>query len=329
MASAIGVLSGMFKAVIGCGAGFSGNAGQIPYNNAHFNYVGIVGDLDMNYQEMFQAKEWLDKIGLKNQLFIFHGDHRWPDAELVLNSFDWLYLQDYLQGQVEKDEDFLGQYLSDELKRAEGFLNNGQPLHAVQVYENAFENLNGEFDLDSITDKIREIKSSKTYKNAQKAADDIAVLEKEWTEKLIGRIRKETEKQKIPSDFKWWAKELKKLDEDFVRSENELYRNMGKRLQSMIFAVAIEDLEATVAAINAFEVDYYASLLEANWSDNPYVHFRIARAYALINKDDKAVNSLKKAISKGWDNKQAILNTKAFDHIRKGEEFLALMEQLQ
>ena len=329
LASTIGVLSGLFRSVIACGAGFSGNAGQIPYNNAHFNYVGIVGDQDMNYQEMFQVQDWLNNIGLINQLYIFKGDHRWPDPELVLKSFDWIYLQDYLQGLVQKDENFLRTYLSDELRRADNLQNNGQLLLAVKVYENTLDDLGSEFELDSIADKIREIKTTKAFRNAQKATEEVAVLEKEWTDKLIGRIRKETEKQKIPADFKWWNKELEKLAEEYTRSENEIYSNLGKRLQSMIFAVCIEDLEATVAVKNEFEVEYYASLLQANWSDNAWIYFRIARAYALLNKDDKAIYSLQMAVSKGWESKPAILNTRAFDHLRENQEFQALMEQFQ
>ena len=65
LASTIGVLSGLFKGVIGCGAAFSANPAQAPYAKDHFNFVGIIGDLDMNYQEMFRAKDWLNRLGLK------------------------------------------------------------------------------------------------------------------------------------------------------------------------------------------------------------------------------------------------------------------------
>ena len=71
LASAIGVISGAFKGVVGCGAAFSSNPGQMPYASDHFYYAGLVGKLDMNYQEMIQAGQWLNKIGLPNEIITF------------------------------------------------------------------------------------------------------------------------------------------------------------------------------------------------------------------------------------------------------------------
>ena len=161
LASTIGVLSGLFKGVIGCGAAFSANPVQAPYTKDHFNYVGIVGDLDMNYQEMFRAKEWLNKLGLNNQLYTFNGDHRWPDANLILAAFDWFKLQDILEGRVQKDEVFLKDYLSNQVLSALKFLETGQPYLAVRIYEQTHQDLGNVLELDSITVKVNKLKSSK------------------------------------------------------------------------------------------------------------------------------------------------------------------------
>ena len=329
LASTIGVLSGLFKGVIGCGAAFSANPAQAPYTNDHFYYVGIVGDLDMNYQEMFRAKDWLDKIGLTNQLFTFNGDHRWPDEDLILSAFDWFNLQDYLKGKIAKDEAFMKDYLSVQLSRAQHAAQQGHAFLAVQIYEKTVQDLDGEFELDSIRVKVNDLKSSKEFKKAEKEANSIAELETRWRDKLISRVRDELEKEKIPKDFKWWYKELGKLEEDYTNSNVLIYQNMGKRLQSMIFAVCIENLQAAVAEKNRFEVDYYSALMQANWADNAFVYYRSAVASASLDDDDLALDLLEKAILKGWENKQWILNTKAFDHLKNNNRFLELMQRLQ
>ena len=329
LASTIGVLSGLFKGVIGCGAAFSANPAQAPYSSDHFNYVGIVGDLDMNYHEMFRAKEWLDRLGLTNQLLTFNGDHRWPDADLILNAFDWFKLQDYLKGGIRKDEVFLKEYVSTQLSIAQKSVKNGQSFRAVQIYEKTLQDLAGEIDLDSITVKVNQLKGSTEFKKAKKEANSIADLETRWRDKLIGKIRNDLEKRKIPNDFKWWQKELGKLDEDYTKSDVLIYQNMGQRLQSMIFAVCIENLQAAVAQKNKFEVEYYSALMQANWSDNAFVYYRTAVAFASLGDDDIAMGHLEEAIVKGWENKQWILNTKAFDHLRNNDRFLELIERLQ
>ena len=329
LASTIGVLSGLFKAVIGCGAAFSVNPSQAPYSTDHFNYVGIVGELDMNYQEMFRAREWLNRIGLSNQLYTFNGEHRWPDPDLLLISFDWLKLQDYLDGIAPKDEAFLDEYLSTQLLRAQESIKNRQLHLTVQIYEKTLQDLGRDFDLDSISTKVQKLKASKEFKRVQKEANAIADLEKQWTEKLTGRIRSEVEKKRLPKDFKWWAKELGKLDKEYAQSDLLVNRNMGKRLQSMIFAVCIETLELSVANKNVFEVDYYTSLMQANWPDNAFISYRSAKAFASLGQDDRALHNLEQAILKGWDNKQWILHNRAFHHLRNNDKFQELMGQLK
>ena len=325
LASTIGVLSGLFKAVIGCGAAFSVNPGQVPYSNDHFNYVGIVGELDMNYQEMFRAKEWLDRIGLTNQLYTFAGEHRWPDPDLLLNSLDWLALQDFLDGKTAKDQAFLDEYLTTQLLRAQESTRKGQLHLAVQIYEKTLQDLGREFDLDSISVKLRTLKTSKEFKKVRKEANAIADLEQEWTNKLTGRIRSELEKKVLPKDFKWWVKELAKLDQEYTQSEVLVNRNMGKRLQSMIFAVCIENLELSVANKNTFEVEYYSSLMQVNWPENAFISYRVAKAFASLGEDKRALEHLEQALLNGWENTEWIWNNQAFYHLRTNNKFRELM----
>ena len=329
LASTIGVLSGLFNGIIGCGAAFSANPSQMPYAKDHFNYVGIVGDLDMNYQEMFRAKDWLDRLGLKNQLYTFNGDHRWPDADLILNAFEWFKLQDYLEGSTAKDPAFINDYLRTQIVKAQEYSGAGQPYRAVQIYEQTIQDLGSEFVLDSLAASVDLLRNSKEFKKAKKEVSSIANLETEWSDKFVGRISNELGREKVPKDFKWWQRELGKLDEEYSQSEVSVYQNMGKRLQSMIFAVSIESLQVAVARKNNFEVDYYSALMHANWPDNAFVYYRTASAYASLGNNDKALENLEKSILNGWENKQWILNTKAFNHLRNNSRFLELVEQLQ
>jgi len=53
LATTIAALTNSVQGVIGCGAGFMTNIQEIENRNS-FSYVGLVGDEDMNYQEMFK-----------------------------------------------------------------------------------------------------------------------------------------------------------------------------------------------------------------------------------------------------------------------------------
>ncbi len=329
LASTIGVLSGSFKGVVGCGAAFSVNAGQMPYNSDHFYYVGLVGHLDMNYQEMFQASDWLSRIGLPHEIITFEGDHRWPDPEDILLAFDWFYLQDIKNGNRPRDEVFLNEYLSSQLSKAQLLLKEKQLSDAVRTYDRISQNLGPYFTLDSLAQKTKGIKRSKEFKRSLRELEKIEKEEQIWTDKLIGRIRKELETEQIPQDFSWWRKELGVLNEDVAQNDLKAYQYMGKRLQNMIFAVSIENLDAAVANRNEKEVAYYTRLMMANWPENAFVCFRIASSHATLGHDVKALDYLSQAIDHGWKNKDWILNTQAFRRLQGNKEFQSLLEQIQ
>ena len=205
---------------------------------------------------------------------------------------------------------------------------DGELLDAVNNYDKIVTDLGNHFTLDSISTRSRQLKQTREYKKALKERDHIAIQEKAWSDKLIGRIRQEINREDLPADFKWWQKELNRLNKNYAENERKIYKEMGKRLQYMIFAVSIESLQASVAGRNEKEVDYYASLMTANWPENPYVSFRIASGYASLDRKDKALVYLKNAIDKGWKNKQWILNNTAFQTLKGNGEFELLLKRL-
>ena len=68
LASSIAVNSVAFQGVIACGASFN-EMDKFSLQDASFSYVGMVGDTDMNYQEMIQNEEWLNKKGVPEDAF--------------------------------------------------------------------------------------------------------------------------------------------------------------------------------------------------------------------------------------------------------------------
>lgn len=329
LASTIGVLSGSFKGVIGCGASFSGNPGQVPYAKGHFYYFGLVGTLDMNYQEMLKARKWLNRINLPNEIITFDGKHQWPDAQNITSAFHWFRLQDINNSLHQKDQAFLQSYMSARLANAHDALKNQKTIEAVENYQHILKNLNHHFELDSISGRLKQLKKSREYKKALSESERVASLENKWTEKLVDRFQVESDREAPPDDFRWWQKEMTRLQEDYINSEKLLLSEMGIRLQSMVTAFALENLEFAVSQNNRKEINYYVQMIDANWPENAYMQFRIARAYAAIGMNPKALEHLKQAVSKGWKNKTWILNDKVFKSLADQNEFKMIMDQLR
>jgi len=98
LACTIAVLTNAIQGVIGCGAGYMTDRSIIP-KDVDFSYVGLVGDEDMNYQEMFNFKDWLETYAIKNELLTYEDGHKWPPEEQILRAMGWLEMQAYKKKQ--------------------------------------------------------------------------------------------------------------------------------------------------------------------------------------------------------------------------------------
>lgn len=167
LASAVAVLNKQIQGVVGCGAGFSTDLTLKPaFEN--FSYVGLVGDADMNYQEMFSVKEWCSKFKIDNEIFIFEGNHSWPPSDQILRAFDWLELQAYVKGVKPVDNLIVKEAFHKNYLYAKWLENKNQIVLSVLKYERILRNYSRYYSLDSINSKISELKNEKQYKRKLK-----------------------------------------------------------------------------------------------------------------------------------------------------------------
>ena len=87
VASSIAILNGGIAGVVSFSAGFP-NLNQ-PIKNT-FDFLGVVGSSDFNYNEMGQLDKDLQSTNLKHYLLVFNGKHEWPSAEIIPDVFYWL-----------------------------------------------------------------------------------------------------------------------------------------------------------------------------------------------------------------------------------------------
>ena len=72
----------------------------------NFSYMGIVGDKDFNYPEMYKLDKTLEKQGFRHQLIVFDGKHEWPGEESMRKAFIRIELNAMRTG-VKEDNDSL------------------------------------------------------------------------------------------------------------------------------------------------------------------------------------------------------------------------------
>ena len=237
LAGSIAINSVDFRGVIACGASFNA-MDRFALQESNFSYVGMVGDKDMNYQEMIQNAAWLDRMTLNNTLFISHQTHTWPVQKEMLRAFEWLEIQAFKKSIKKLDPITIKRIYDENLKIADSLKENKEMFLAIAQYErcNAIDNKEN----NEIKAIIAAIKKSKDYKNQIIKRDEIAALENEISTTISEQFNKELQIGKSNDDFKFWKAQLKKLEDRKTKSNDIAIKNMVDRLQFRFKALVYE-----------------------------------------------------------------------------------------
>lgn len=235
LAGSLAITSGIFQGVIGCGASFQSLDRLIPPVN-NFSYVGLVGDMDMNYQEMIKNRIWLNKSNIKNELFVSEKGHDWPSQRQILRAFDWLELQAFKKGIRKSEDSIIKKLYMKDTKIADSLLNTKNLVSASIEYERIYANYSSKFIESNLIDKIKVIKNSKKYKQEVKEIDDISILEDEISYKISSQFNEELKNSNRNNDLKFWKNQIKYFKEN-LNSDDYFRNKMIKRLKSEMLAI--------------------------------------------------------------------------------------------
>ncbi|MEL6303622.1 MAG: hypothetical protein AAFQ20_02420 [Bacteroidota bacterium] len=235
LASAIASLTDRFAGVIACGAGFSGGAGHRP-SFQDFDYVGLCGDEDFNFREMYENQNYLDIMNFDQTLFTFSGGHRWPDSEDIIRACDWLFSQHEKKKDSPNNTKLNG--LFEEEKIRISALTNRNILLKAQTYQRVILLFGSVFDVQDLEQQYEKVTNSKEYKNASKLQNTL--LKKEGA--IISRLVKQWQTDLMSpakASYAWWEKEFDKL---LQKNASEGTKKMVRRIISNIGALTYERL---------------------------------------------------------------------------------------
>ena len=328
LASAIAVLTGQIQGVIACGAGFSSESSHVPMSKEPFSYVGLVGERDMNYYEMFEVHDWLNRFQIDHEIFTFDGDHRWPTGKEIEKAFDWLELQAYKRYLKDRDHAITAQIFKSTLDRANSFYKEQHYLRSSWEYERIWRNFASIYSLDSIRKKLIKIKNTSAYSLELKQFKELKLEENKIKSVFSDRFNKELHGERIPTKFKWWEKKIADLEFEIDASNDISRTNMLKRIRYAIYAMVIEN-SYIFFNLKQFEKAHYCHHLAALLSpDRSLIFYFLSRDYAILDEKDKCIAYLKLAISKGLSNKKIIKDSEPFQKYLDLEEMKEILEEL-
>jgi dienelactone hydrolase len=321
--------AGCIAGVIACGAGFPPDIK--PTQAVPFAYFATVGIEDFNYPELRRLDGLLASLNLPHYTATFAGRHQWASSQLLTEAVEWMEVQAMRAGRRERDEALLEAVLHKRLERARAADAAKNPYEAYLAYAALAADFKSLKDVAEYEKRAAQLKESKEVRQALKSEQEQLTKQLELAQQIIGLGGKLlTEPAARSSAMKDMRAEISELREKSKATEDTAERRIARRALSQVLAQTFEaamyhyhpDGQYDVAIVNLEVAEEVAPKI----SQIPY---EMARAYALRGEKKKALESLRRAVEKGFPDAAAIENQKDFASLRAEDEFKSIINSLK
>ena len=330
LATMIAILVDDVSGVIACGAGFPYD--QVPTKNINFSYFGLVGNLDMNFQEMMELENVLNQLEVQNQFNYFQGDHDWPAIESFIDVFYWLETNAMRNDLIKINEKLILEIQSKYKKEKDSLSKNTPNYHLYQINNKYLNYLSDLVDVSPYKKETRRIYQSDEFKSELLEIDHITQMEREYQQtfnKEFRQISLTAFQEDYPvKPLSWWKNEVKKLQpalDALLTLEDE----MSKRLLNFLLLVSWEEYQNYYKQERYTTAIKFIEISELVGPDEAWVNYLLAKAYAQVGNKNQALKQLNEAVTKGFINSEAIENEKAFEEIKQDKKFKEIVEKMK
>lgn len=313
---------GTIEGVVAAGAGFP--FGTRPTKDTPFLYYGTVGDRDFNYYEVLDLADEMTRLGLPHRVEVFAGPHQWMSEELATRAFGWLELQAMKKGLKEKDAALIQALWTDDLARARALEASDLP-EAHRLYTSIAEDYRGLADAEALNDvavQLSRIAASEAFKKERKLRQDREQRDKQY---LAAAPRAMSTADLAQAIQDLHIQELKKQKDSPDPAESLAARRLlNALLGQTTFYLPRMFTEQGKHDRAAFVLSIGAEIAP----DSPEIWYEIAAAHARNGAKKKALESLRKAVGKGFADLPRLEGEAAFAGLRQDKGYLKLVADL-
>jgi len=318
--------------VIGCGAGLNTNLkpGMIKPEI----YYGMVGLQDFNYREMMKLDNDFDAAGVVHRILVFDGDHRWPPQEYCLQAVEWMEINAIKKGLRKKDESLAADLYKKALDRAKHLEQSKDIFYAVSAYEAGEQLFSGLKDVIEFKNKALQLKNSKEYKQFQKEEKKRDKKDTEFLRIFIQVTQKlkNTTSANLPRletvlrelKFRYLQKEANRTG----KSANKYDAALARRLLTDLSIKMNQEGNDCMQKGDSHRAALFFEIAARAGSERPNLFYNLACAYSRTRNKKKALDSLRQAIKKGFNNREYLKLDKDLDFIRNEKEFKEIIREI-
>ena len=326
LASSIALLTRQVQGVVACGAGMASSPAYFQVSEPdNFSYAGIVGNVDMNYREMVNTRNWLNRLKVSNECFEFAGDHQWPPPEELVLAFDWLQMEAFRKGLIPADTQQVQAIFEKYVRRARDLEATGELLRAFDQYSRVLRTFGPYVGLDSIASRKQQLAETKPYKKARKAWEASQAQEDTLVSRYSSRMYRDIALHNSQVRA-WWEREISKLEGQRAKADPER-RQMLERVLNNIWAMAHSRATDDAMTPTLPEKAFCLDLCIRTKPSVPLAYFLQMQNYLKGNDPDAALDYLEKLLGSGFSNFEWIRNSKTLEPLRGMARYVEIMNQ--
>ena len=311
------------KGVIGCGAGLPNETEPVTISQQPLYYYGIVGNRDLNLQDLIKSHERISELGAVSHLQIVEGGHMWPPEEELTLALAWLNI---MGGGAE--DSIVRYYTGARMNQVDEFLKNSNYLDAVLL----MESLTAEFPSFGEKEDIELLKQEKLYKKQEKARSAAYQRELQKRELYFNAFAVLNYSTPVRPDTvytpQWWKREVQLLKR-WENSRNIETSLMGSRLLNMIEIYCAESLWSYVVLEQNNKALFILDLWMLVTPDKLWADWNAAKLYAALGERKRALQYVQKVVLSGVAKQEWFNTTPEFESLRSDPGFLELMKLVE
>jgi hypothetical protein len=317
VASSIAILNGGISGVVGFSAGFP-NLNQ-PITNK-FDYLGIVGSSDFNFNEMSQLDKALETNGFNHYLMVFNGKHEWPKSDVIPDVFYWLEFCAYRNKSAAINQAVISEFEKKSATEIELFKSNNDFFNEYKCYLKCIKFLEGISNTDVYKAKVTELEKSSIIQNELKQIE----LDGQKEQKLQAFYADAMAK----NDIKWWNTEVAKINRIIQKNKTNREGFLYQRVLSYLSICGFSYSNNSLRLGQLEQAQHFISIYMLIDPENTDPHYFQAQLFALKNDSANAIKSLDKAIALGFNDVNKLQNDTSFTKLHSMTEFKNLVNKM-
>lgn len=318
------------RGVIAVGAGYFPNIPPRP--DRPTDWVGMVGYLDFNWQEVNKLQKYLHKMKYPTTVLRYEGKHQWPPDSLMALAVACLELKAMQRKEVTKNNTIIKQVYQHLWNTAQAFEKQGAWYYAQQTYQELLHNLKGLADLAEAKQKLATLENSKAYKKMRQKVVDRQQEEQRLSNVYIKALGASLyPRQPAAKPLDWWQTSYDGLKHTLKNSSDLQEKHFVRRMFAFVIAGALERAwllrRKALLGDQKLAAERLLRIAHIFWQQNHHITMQLARLYAQQGKRFLMYKFLKIAVKNGLKDKKT-LEHKAFDKWRKQKKFMKLMASM-